>query len=85
MSGAVTPTLKAIPGDRRTLGAIPGEDGVNFAVASSLAEEVTLPDLGRELLTPELRQRLADYPDEELFSNQVRFVLRPRATQTHPA
>jgi Methyltransferase domain len=43
-----------------------------------LAEEVALPDLGRELLSSELRERLAGYPDEELFSNQVRFVLRPR-------
>lgn len=43
-----------------------------------LDEEVALPDLGRDLLTPEMRLRLADYPDEELLSNQVRFVMRPR-------
>ena len=49
-----------------------------------LAEDVTLPDLGRDLLTPELRERLAHYPDEELFSNQVRFVLRPRAGGSQP-
>lgn len=49
-----------------------------------LAEEVTLPDLGRDLLTPELRERLAEFPDEELFSNQVRFVLRPRQAAPPP-
>ena len=35
-------TLKAIPGDDSTLGATPREEGVNFAVASSIADEVTL-------------------------------------------
>jgi len=44
-----------------------------------LGEEVTLPNLAREQLTPDLRERLAGYPDEELFSNQVRLVLRPRS------
>lgn len=35
------------------------------------------PDLGREHLTPDVRAELAGYADEELFSNQVLFVLRP--------
>ena len=43
-----------------------------------LEERVKVPDLGREYLTPELRRELSDYPEEELFSNQVLFVLRPR-------
>jgi pullulanase/glycogen debranching enzyme len=34
--------FKVVPGDGTTLGAIPRDGGVNFAVASSLAEEVTL-------------------------------------------
>jgi hypothetical protein len=41
-----------------------------------LDEIVAEPDLGRELLTRDVRGDLADVPDEELFSNQVRFVLR---------
>jgi cyclopropane fatty-acyl-phospholipid synthase-like methyltransferase len=42
-----------------------------------IVEEVELePDLGRELLTPELRTELSDYDDYELFSNKVSFVLR---------
>jgi hypothetical protein len=40
-------------------------------------EQVALPDLGREYLTGAAAAELADVPDEELFSNQVRFVLRP--------
>lgn len=36
------------------------------------------PDLGREHLTPEVREQLADWPDDELFSNRVMFVLRPQ-------
>ncbi len=43
-----------------------------------LDESVRDPDLGRAFLTPEIRQELADYPDDELFSNHVRFVLKPR-------
>lgn len=42
-----------------------------------LAERPRHPELGRELLTAELRRQLADWPDEELFSNQTLFVLRP--------
>lgn len=45
-----------------------------------LAEEVALPDLGREFLTPDLALALAEHGADELFSNEVRFVLRPRAT-----
>ena len=36
------PGLKVLPGSGRQLGAIPGEHGVNFAVASAVAEGVTL-------------------------------------------
>lgn len=43
-----------------------------------LDEKVMQPDLGRHLLTPEVRAELADYPDEELFSNNVRWVLRAK-------
>lgn len=43
-----------------------------------LEEMVAVPDLGRELLTPSVAAELAAYPDEELFSNQVLFVMRPR-------
>jgi hypothetical protein len=38
-------------------------------------EEVLHPDLGRRYLTPARRRRLAAWPEEELFSNSVRFVL----------
>jgi len=41
-------------------------------------EEVGLPDLGREFLTGAAARDLASWPEEELFSNQVRWVLRPR-------
>ena len=40
-------------------------------------EIVKLPDLGREYLA-ETGNDLATWPDEELFSNQVLFVLRPK-------
>jgi hypothetical protein len=43
-----------------------------------LDEQVKLPDLGREFLTPGVARELADYPEEELFSNQVLFTLRPK-------
>jgi hypothetical protein len=43
-----------------------------------LEEIVKLPDLGREYLTAEVANELRAYDDEELFSNQVLFVLRPR-------
>jgi glycogen operon protein len=41
-------TLKAIPGDDAQLGATPREDGTNFAVASSVAEKVTLCLFGED-------------------------------------
>jgi SAM-dependent methyltransferase len=43
-----------------------------------LEEVVKRPDLGREFLTPDVAAELVEYPEEELFSNQVLFVLRPR-------
>jgi SAM-dependent methyltransferase len=44
-----------------------------------IAEEVVkLPDLGREFLTPEVAEELSAYGNDELFSNQVLFILRPR-------
>jgi hypothetical protein len=43
-----------------------------------VAEWAREPDDGREFMTPELRHELKDYPDEELYSNQVAFVLRRR-------
>jgi hypothetical protein len=42
-----------------------------------LDEHVALPDLGREHLTGAAAAELAGVPEDELFSNQVRFVLRP--------
>ena len=44
-----------------------------------LEERVLHPNLGRQWLTPEARQELARWSDEELFSNQVQFALQPRA------
>jgi isoamylase len=35
-------TVKALPGDGGRLGATPDDGGVNFAVASTVAEEVTV-------------------------------------------
>ncbi len=29
-------------------------------------------------MTREIREELSDYPDDELFSNNVMFVLKPR-------
>lgn len=43
-----------------------------------LEERVTDPDLGREYLDAAARAELSEWPDEELFSNQTLFVLRPR-------
>jgi hypothetical protein len=42
-----------------------------------LDQQVTLPDLGREFFTADVAAELEGYPEDELFSNQVRFVLRP--------
>ena len=44
-----------------------------------LEETEKEPNLGLELLTPDVRDELLQYPDEELFSNNVMFVLKPRA------
>lgn len=44
-----------------------------------LDEEVALPGLGREFLTATVARELAGWSGDELFSNQVRMVLRPRA------
>jgi SAM-dependent methyltransferase len=49
--------------------------GVRFDI---LKERVTQPDLGREYLDARAQAELADWPKEELFSNQTLFVLRPR-------
>lgn len=43
-----------------------------------LEERVIVPNLGRDWLTPEIRAELGQWDDEELFSNRVRFVLRPK-------
>jgi SAM-dependent methyltransferase len=43
-----------------------------------LEERVLFVDAGREFATPEVLEELREYPEEELFSNRVLFVLRPR-------
>ncbi|MHB8235818.1 MAG: class I SAM-dependent methyltransferase [Solirubrobacteraceae bacterium] len=43
-----------------------------------LEERVAHADLGREYLDERARGDLSDYPEEELFSNQTLFVLKPR-------
>ena len=50
--------------------------GAHFEIVE---ERVTQPDLGREHLDARARAELADWPEDELFSNQTLFVLRPRA------
>jgi Methyltransferase domain len=42
-----------------------------------LEEQVAQPDLGREYLDARARAELRDWPEDELFSNQTMFVLRP--------
>ncbi len=42
-----------------------------------LEERVRYRDLGAALMTPAIREELSQWSDEELFSNQVMFVLRP--------
>ncbi len=49
-----------------------------------LEERVKQPDLGQEFLSAAVRSELADYPDEELFSNLVLFVLRPKQKSPQP-
>jgi hypothetical protein len=41
-------------------------------------ERVTNPDLGREYLDDDVRRDLSSWSDDELFSNQTLFILRPR-------
>ena len=43
-----------------------------------LAELVRYPDLGRRYLTAEVREALKQYPEDELFSSSILFVLRHR-------
>ena len=43
-----------------------------------LVDAEKAPGLGREFLTPELRDLLRQYSDYELFSNQVTFIVRPK-------
>ena len=47
-------------------------------------ERVALPDLGREYLTGETAGDLSGWTEDELFSNQVLFVLRPTGLTTEP-
>jgi hypothetical protein len=50
---------------------------VKFSQYFNIVEEIVLaPDLGREYFAPSIAEELGHYPDEELFSNQVLFVLR---------
>ncbi|SRR5579875_1159701 len=43
-----------------------------------LEENVLQPNQGREFYTPEVAEELKEYPEEEIFSNGVQFVLRPK-------
>jgi hypothetical protein len=43
-----------------------------------LEESEPTPRLGAQYLTSDCRKKLAEYSDEDLFSNKVRFVLRRR-------
>ena len=43
-----------------------------------LEERVRYPNLGRQHLTEEIAGELSGFGEEELFSNQVQFVLKPR-------
>jgi SAM-dependent methyltransferase len=43
-----------------------------------VADESLMPQLGRDMMTSQLRSRLKTFDDYELFSNKVEFVLRPR-------
>ena len=47
-------------------------------------EKELQPGLGRRLLTPEIRAELADYPEEELLSNNVLFVLTSKPPEAVP-
>lgn len=53
-----------------------------FAAYFEIVEErVTQPDLGRAFLDARVRADLAGWSEDELFSNQTLFVLRPRTPQ----
>lgn len=52
--------------------------GKNFTIEE---ERVKFPNLGRDLFTPEIAEELSGWPDEELFSNSIQFVLRPKKTR----
>lgn len=43
-----------------------------------LEETCAQPDMGSQFMTPEIRQELGQFTEEELFSNRVIFLLRPR-------
>ncbi len=50
-----------------------------FSASFDVLDEIVMkPDLGREFLIDECKEELKAIPDEELFSNQVVFVLRPK-------
>jgi glycosyltransferase involved in cell wall biosynthesis len=59
----------------------------NAGIAQTSGEFVAVvkdPDLGREYLDEAAKAELVGLSDEELFSNQVLFVLRPHGRGTHP-
>lgn len=56
-----------------------------------LEEHVRYPNLGSQYLTENVAAELSGFGEEELFSNQVQFVLKPRRRKvsiarsiTHP-
>ncbi len=50
-----------------------------FSMHFDILEETCVrPNLGSQFMTPDIRLELSQYPDEELFSNGVVFLLRPR-------
>jgi len=57
-------------------------DAFRGAGLKILEERPRNPDLGRPLLIPQLRDELSQWPDDELFSNQVLFVLKATADAT---
>ena len=53
--------------------------GASFQI---LEEQVKAPNLGKEFFSSAVQADLQEYREEELFSNQVLFVLRPKKTPT---
>ncbi|MFL5820067.1 MAG: class I SAM-dependent methyltransferase [Solirubrobacteraceae bacterium] len=49
-----------------------------------LDERVQVPNLGREYLVGKAAEDLAGFDEEELFSNRVLFVVRPKVTTSLP-